>query len=592
MTSRPYWRSSALLATTVVGIAFAAIVAFVTIDVPPLPARRAKASTVTAPPPPTARAPDIKLQVADAPPAPTGADFAVKPADAPAPPPAPETNKTTTSADWSSLPIEDVRTRANANEIPAMEEIARRLIQGVGVTKDPQAGAGWLLRAAEAGSAQAAFNVGVIYERGFVVERDSSRAVEWYRKAADGNMPAAKHNLALLLRDGKGAPRDAKRAIELLHSAARQGMAASMFSLGDMYERGDAGQKDPAAALAWFAIAAEFERQINRGEDTPLAKTAEQRSQTLQRVLTPVELQRAQQLGQTEFRAIAEALAPPKPIRPPVEPAPAAIGTAPQPPASDDLPSWPKAPAEQIRAIQEVLADLQLLRDKPDGVLGPMTRNAIRDFQRGAGLRASGEPSKEVYVALRQALIQRDISSSPLPLPPKQEPAKRESQQVAAKPEPPVASVAMDFGTPEPPPPTTDDLARALSKPQAAGNDPPKPAPAPVDPAPPPPPLIDLANSDPPPPPTSIDFARASAKADPNAWPVDGGDQVRAIQGLLRELRILAEPVNGEVSTATRTAIREYERLAGLKETGEPSKALFDSLKETRALMVPKTGSN
>jgi peptidoglycan hydrolase-like protein with peptidoglycan-binding domain len=447
------------------------------------------------------------------------------------------------------------------------------------------------LRAAEAGSAQAAFNVGVIYERGFVVERDSSRAVEWYRKAADGNMPAAKHNLALLLRDGKGAPRDAKRAIELLHSAARQGMAASMFSLGDMYERGDAGQKDPAAALAWFAIAAEFERQINRGEDTPLAKTAEQRSQTLQRVLTPVELQRAQQLGQTEFRAIAEALAPPKPIRPPVEPAPAAIGTAPQPPASDDLPSWPKAPAEQIRAIQEVLADLQLLRDKPDGVLGPMTRNAIRDFQRGAGLRASGEPSKEVYVALRQALIQRDISSSPLPLPPKQELAKSEPQQVPVKPEPPVAPVAIDLGKPEPPPapPTTADLARAPPKPQAARSDLAAPA---VDSTPPPPARIDITKPDPPPQSTTIDPARAIAKADPNAWPVDGGDQVRAIQGLLRELRILAEPVNGEVSTATRAAIREYERLAGLKETGEPSKALFDSLKETRALMVPKTGSN
>ena len=33
---------------------------------------------------------------------------------------------------------------------------------------------------------------------------------------------------------------------------------------------------------------------------------------------------------------------------------------------------------------------------------------------------------------------------------------------------------------------------------------------------------------------------RDLAKADPNAWPVDGSDQVKAIQGLLRELRLLA----------------------------------------------------
>jgi hypothetical protein len=263
-----------------------------------------------------------------------------------------------------------------------------------------------------------------MYERGFVVERDSSRAVEWYRKAADGNMPAAQHNLALLLRDGKGAPRDAKRAVELLRAAARQGMAASMFSLGDMYERGDAGDKDASAALAWFIIAAAFERQINHGEDTPLARTADQRAQALLRVLTPGEQQRAQQLGQTEFRAIVEALAPPKPS-PPVEPAPSPVAA---PPAGDDLPSWPKTPAEQIRAIQQALADLQLLRDKPDGVLGPMTRTAIRDFQRSAGLQETGEPGKDVYVALRQTLAKRDLlANSPLPLPPRQEPTKGEA---------------------------------------------------------------------------------------------------------------------------------------------------------------------
>jgi TPR repeat protein len=105
------------------------------------------------------------------------------------------------------------------------------------------------LRAAEAGSPGAAFNVGVMYERGFVVERDSARAVEWYQKAVDGNVSVAKHNLALLLREGRGTPRDGKRAVELLQSAAHQGMTASMYSLGDVYERGDVGSKD--APLRW-----------------------------------------------------------------------------------------------------------------------------------------------------------------------------------------------------------------------------------------------------------------------------------------------------------------------------------------------------
>src|SRR5262249_45633521 len=142
------------------------------------------------------------LTQAEAPPPPTSADFA-RDAAAPSSPSAPREQSAT--IDWTNLPIEELRIKANAEDDAAMEELARRLLQGVGVAKDQQAGAGWLLRAAQHGSAPAAFNVGVMYERGFVVERDSVRAVEWYRKAVQANLPMAKHNLALMLRDGKGA---------------------------------------------------------------------------------------------------------------------------------------------------------------------------------------------------------------------------------------------------------------------------------------------------------------------------------------------------------------------------------------------------
>ncbi|CAN5904984.1 hypothetical protein BH11PSE3_BH11PSE3_17530 [soil metagenome] len=140
------------------------------------------------------------------PPTPTSADFARAAAASTA---AQDSAATTADAiDWAALPIDELRIRANTDDVPAMEELARRLVHGTGVTKDQQAGAGWLLRAAQRGSAQSAFNVGVMYERGFVVERDSTKAIEWYRKAVDANVAMAKHNLALLLRDGKGAPRN------------------------------------------------------------------------------------------------------------------------------------------------------------------------------------------------------------------------------------------------------------------------------------------------------------------------------------------------------------------------------------------------
>lgn len=414
-------------------------------------------------------------------------------------------------ADWTALPIDEVRERANAEDVAAMEELARRLVQGIGVAKDQQAAAGWLLRAAQRGSVQSAFNVGVMYERGFVVERDSTKAIEWYRKAAEADMPMAKHNLALLLRDGKGAPRNGKEAIELLRSAARQGMAASMFTLGDIYERGDEGLKDPAIALAWFAITAEFERQTNKGGESALARMASQRVQVLQRILMPGELERAQQFGQAEFKQIVEALQPaqaaPPPPPPPIEPAgvprPAFPPLPPAAPAADPA-GWPKTTTDQIRVIQQALVDLKLLRDKPDGTLGPMTRSAISAFQRSVAMRETGEPTVDVFMALQNA-VKTDMAKS--------ESADR-PQPVKADPDPPL-----------------------------------------------------------------------------DAWPNTTADQVRVIQTLLRDLNFSREAPDGVLGPATRAAIRDYERSLGIAQTGEPSKTLFDSLKEMRGLTAPASAT-
>jgi peptidoglycan hydrolase-like protein with peptidoglycan-binding domain len=546
-------------------------------------------------------APPIVVPEAVAPPEPTSAEFTRAAA-----PPAPETPASRASepaaatpaaaVDWTALPIDELRTKANADELPAMEEMARRLVQGVGVPKDQQAGAGWLLRAAQHGSAQSAFNVGVMYERGFVVERDSTRAVAWYRKAADANWPMAKHHLALMLREGKGAPRNAPETVDLLRAASRQGLAVSMFTLGDIYERGDVLPKDPAMALAWYAITAEFDRQTNRGGDNALAKTAEQRAQVLRSTLLPGDLERAQQAGQREFKQIVEALQPPKPP-PPLEPSalpPAALPAPALPPAAfpvpapnqaaaadsePDPPGWPKAANDQISAIQQALFDLKLLSDKPDGAIGPMTRAAIRIFQRSIGARETGEPTKDVFAALQGVLAHRGAAASA-----------------------PTAPPVIDLGAPEPPPapPTSADIARATPQPEEKTDsakvesatavptpiDPPKPPMPAIEAAPAetaPPTAIDLSQPEPPPaPPTSADIA----SADPDAWPTSTADQMTVIQRLLRDLNLLHDPADG--GPATRAAILDYERTAGLAQTGEPSKALFESLKEMRGTMMRK----
>ena len=119
----------------------------------------------------------------------------------------------------------------------------------------------------------------------------------------------------------------------------------------------------------------------------------------------------------------------------------------------------------------------------------------------------------------------------------------------------------------------------AAAPPIAATPEGPKPAPPEATPS----AAIDLGQPEPPPaPPTSADIART------DAWPTATADQVTAIQRLLRDLNFLRDPPDGLYGPATRAAILDYERTAGLAQTGEVSKALFESLKETRAKAMPK----
>jgi hypothetical protein len=167
---------------------------------------------------------------------------------------------------------------------------------------------------------------------------------------------------------------------------------------------------------------------------------------------------------------------------------------------------------------------------------------------------------------------------------------------------------------PPPPPPSSAEIA-ATTKPAPASQkaDPPKPPPFVVDtakptpakieatrpslspadippaPAPPPPTSADIAKAGPPTPePPKVETARIeTAKPDPNAWPASRLDQVKAIQTLLRDLRFYTKTIDGQANGGTQTAIREFQRVSGLQETGEANKALFDSLREMRKLMAP-----
>lgn len=63
--------------------------------------------------------------------------------------------------------------------------------------------------------------------------------------------------------------------------------------------------------------------------------------------------------------------------------------------------STPATPDQRVRTIQTLLNAQGYNAGPADGLMGPTTREAIRQFQRDRGMTPDGEPSQVVLYALR-----------------------------------------------------------------------------------------------------------------------------------------------------------------------------------------------
>lgn len=66
----------------------------------------------------------------------------------------------------------------------------------------------------------------------------------------------------------------------------------------------------------------------------------------------------------------------------------------------------PPAQAEVIAAIQARLSELGYYRGQTDGIVGQMTREAIRRYERQIGVEPTGQPSLDIYRRLRESTEQ------------------------------------------------------------------------------------------------------------------------------------------------------------------------------------------
>ena len=126
--------------------------------------------------------------------------------------------------------------------------------------------------AAQNGSAEAFYNVGVYYETGTVVDKDPAKAFTFLLKASTSGIPQAQFRLANLYQQGTGTTQDPVAALAWFERSAKANFAPAQIALGQLYESGNAfeaaaTQYDAAAEqgvpLAMLRLASLNERGLN-----------------------------------------------------------------------------------------------------------------------------------------------------------------------------------------------------------------------------------------------------------------------------------------------------------------------------------------
>ncbi|MEH0970670.1 tetratricopeptide repeat protein [Micromonospora sp. CPCC 205546] len=112
-------------------------------------------------------------------------------------------------------------------------------------------------RAAEAGNADAMFELHVLHDTGDAVARDEAVARQWLLRAADLEHPRALYNVAAGHASGRGFPRDEAVAAGWYERAANAGNARAAATLGVMCLLGSGVPTDTSRAAQWFDRAEE-----------------------------------------------------------------------------------------------------------------------------------------------------------------------------------------------------------------------------------------------------------------------------------------------------------------------------------------------
>jgi uncharacterized protein len=147
------------------------------------------------------------------------------------------------------------RKASDKGSTAAMVELGLLLQNGTGVTADPQQARGLFERAAAAGNPRGATSLVALSGSGGLPS-DPAEARGMLEKAAEANSAEAQFQLGVMYAEGTGGPKDDASARSWFEKAAAQGHAQALDWAGNFAEIGRGGPKNADAAKAYYEKAA------------------------------------------------------------------------------------------------------------------------------------------------------------------------------------------------------------------------------------------------------------------------------------------------------------------------------------------------
>lgn len=147
--------------------------------------------------------------------------------------------------------------KANAGDAEAQYELGNMYNYGEGVRRDYAEALIWYRKSAEQGDANSQFQLGGMYHFGHGVPQDDVQAFAWEKKAADQAHGDAEFYVSSAYNSGWGVPQDDAHAYFWLRRGSEDGNFNSQYFLGWAYEHG-LGKipQDYAKAYFWLDLAA------------------------------------------------------------------------------------------------------------------------------------------------------------------------------------------------------------------------------------------------------------------------------------------------------------------------------------------------